>query len=239
MPPASPDLPPFSPSESFETEESRAPATYYAQWITATRLLDTTLKGSLRWKVAGAIQYLYHRVSSNPLVDVSLGPRNSATHQRMLAFKRDRAATRARQQSALAESLKFAQILRTMKPGNVDKQAAAILRHFDRKSMIGDLLLVVGTNAMLAYEVEAGGRIFRGFDATQDFDLTWRGHNALQLQAGASAAGKPAVSLIDTLREVDKLYTLSQSPQRHATKKPKDEARGLLLLPAVVEAMAN
>ena len=321
----------FPPFESFETEEARAIEnlqTYYEQWVAATRLLDTTLKGSLRWKAVGAKQYLYHRVSSNPLVDLSLGPRNADTHARMLEFKHEQAASRARQQAALAESLKFAQILRSMKLGNVDKQAAALLRHFDRKAMLGDLLLVVGTNAMLAYEVEAGGRIFRGYDATQDFDLTWRGQPALQLQAnvhgnaqaGAQAEIRPPVSLIGTLREVDRLYTvnsertfqattgkyeveflaapstiqtfpfakgdvapmgniaeqewlmlgrplrhvvaasdgtpapicapdprwmalhklwLSQKPQRRATKKPKDEAQGLLLLRAVVEAMAS
>lgn len=209
-------VPSFHP---FEAEEARSLAnlrTYYAQWAAAARALETSLKGSLRWKTVAGRQYLYHRVSSNPLIDNSLGPRNAETEARMLRFTREKSETVARHERARTESARFARVLAAQGLGTVDRQAAAVLRHLDLKGLLGGALLVVGTNAMAAYEAQAGGRVFLGYDATQDFDLTWRG--ALQLAAGGGKEdAAPAVSLLATLREVDKLYTVNTERPFQAT----------------------
>ncbi|MBL8385484.1 MAG: hypothetical protein JNM90_20540 [Burkholderiales bacterium] len=297
----------------FDDEQNRALANlaaYYEQWIAAARELDGPCKGSMRWKVVSGKQYLYHRVSANPLVDNSIGRRSPQTEARMLAFQQGKAAASARHARAQAEAARFARVVRALGLGLAPSPAARLLRHLDRRGMLGHLLLVVGTIAMSAYEVEAGARIFRGFDATQDVDLAWRGRDALQLQTTGQ------VSVLGTLREVDPLFTkntergfqavsgkyevevlaapstlasfpkddlvpiagmaeqewlllgtpvrhvisaidgtpapvvapdprwmslhklwLSQKPQRQATKKPKDQAQGLLLMRAVVERM--
>lgn len=188
----------------FDDEQRRALAnlqTSYSQWVDAARDLEERYKGSLRWKFVGGRQYLYHRVSASPLVDTSRGARSRATETLMIEFQRGKAQTGARHRAALEEAGKFARICRTLKLGLVPSQAARLLRHFDHKRMLGTNLLVVGTIAMSAYEVEAGCRIFQGFDATQDFDLAWRGIDPLQLQTTGP------VSLLGTLREVDPLYT--------------------------------
>ena len=298
---------------SFDDEQNRVLVNlnaYYEQWVAAARELDGPYKGSMRWKVVAGKQYLYHRVTAVPLVEMSLGRRASATETRMVAFQQGKAAATARCGRALAEVSRFARVLRALGLGLVPSPAARLLRHFDRKAMLGPLLLVVGTISMSAYEVEAGARIFRGFDATQDFDLAWRGIDALQLQSTAP------VSLLGSLREVDPLFTkntergfqavsgkyqveilaapstlgsfprddlvpiagmveqewlllgrpvrhvisasdgtpaplvapdprwmalhklwLSHKPGRAAAKRPKDQAQGLLLLRAVIEAM--
>ncbi len=297
----------------FDDEQNRALAnlaTYYGQWVEAAREIEGAYKGSMRWKVVAGKQYLYHRVSAAPLVEKSLGRRSPASVARRVAFQQGKAAAVARHARALAESARFARVARALGLGLAPSPAARLLRRFDIKGMLGPLLLVVGTIAMSAYEVEAGRRIFRGFDATQDFDLAWRGLDALQLQSTAP------VSLLGTLREVDPLYTkntergfqavsgkyeveilaapstlasfppddlvpiagmaeqewlllgrplrhvigaadgtpapvtapdprwmalhklwLSQKPRRQAAKKPKDQAQGLLLMRAIVEAM--
>lgn len=211
-------LPSFHP---FENEEARALSnlrTYYEQWVAAARLLEGDLKGSLRWKVVSGKQYLYHRVSSNPLIDNSLGARNARTEAHMVRFTREKAETRGRHDRARAESVRFARILAALNAGTVDRQAAAVLRHLDLKQMLGGLLLVVGTNAMAAYEALAGGRIFAGYDATQDFDLTWRGAGPLQLAAGAAEGeGGARATLLSTLREVDRLYTVNTERPFQAT----------------------
>ena len=300
---------------TFDDEQNRAIGnlrTYYDQWVSAARDVDGAYKGSMRWKTIGGHQYLYHRITNTPLVEPSLGRRSPATEQRMIAFQRGKADAIARHDRALAETTRFAKVARALGLGLTPSQAARLLRHFDRKSMLGNLLLVVGTIAMSAYEVEAGMRIFDGFDATQDFDLTWRGIDALQIQST-----RP-ISLLGALREVDPLYTkntersfqavsgkyeveilaapstlasfpkndlvpiagmveqewlllgrpvrhvisatdgtpapivapdprwmalhklwLSQKPRRQSAKRPKDQAQGLLLLRAVLEAMPN
>lgn len=297
----------------FDDEQNRALAnlrTYYDQWVMAARELDGPYRGSMRWKVVSNKQYLYHRVSASPLVDASIGRRSPETESRMVAFQQGKAAASARHARAQAEAARFAKVVRALGLGLAPSPAARLLRHLDRRGMLGPLLLVVGTIAMSAYEVEAGARVFSGFDATQDFDLAWRGLDALQLQTTAP------VSLLGTLREVDPLFTksterafqavsgkyeveilaapstlasfpkgdlvpipgmaeqewllfgtpvrqvisavdgtpapvvapdprwmslhklwLSQKPQRQATKKPKDQAQGLLLMRAVIERM--
>jgi hypothetical protein len=188
----------------FDDEQNRAIANleaYYAQWLVSARELDGRYKGSMRWKPVGGRQYLYHRVSATPLVDTSLGRRTPATEQRMIEFQRGKAECTTRHRRALAESLRFARVARASGLGLVPGTAARLLRHLDRRGMLGDMLLVVGTIAMSAYEIAAGARLFRGFDATQDFDLAWRGIDALQLQS------RSAASLLGTLREVDPLFT--------------------------------
>ena len=188
----------------FDDEQRRALANLqasYSQWVEAARDLAERYKGSLRWKFVGGKQYLYHRVSSTPLVDTSRGARSRATETLMIEFQRGKAQTGARHRAAQEEAGKYARICRTLKLGVVPSQAARLLRHFDLKRMLGTNLLVVGTIAMSAYEVEAGCRLFQGFDATQDFDLAWRGIDPLQLQTTGP------VSLLGSLREVDPLYT--------------------------------
>ena len=299
--------------QRFDDEQNRALANlqaYYEQWVEAARELDGSYKGSMRWKLVTGKQYLYHRVKASPLIETSLGRRVPATEARMIAFQRGKAAATGRCSRALAEVSRFAKVARALGLGLVPSPAARLLRHFDRKAMLGPLLLVVGTISMSAYEVEAGARIFRGFDATRDFDLAWRGMDALQ------AASAAPVSLLGSLREVDPLFTkntergfqavsgeyeveilaapstlaslpkddlvpiagmveqewlllghplrhvigatdgtpaplaapdprwmalhklwLSQKPRRAAVKRPKDQAQGLLLLRAVIEAM--
>jgi hypothetical protein len=51
--------------------------------------------------------------------------------------------------------------------------AGAILREADRRRLLGRDLLVVGTNAMPAYAIEAGGFIRDAPDETLDFDMAW------------------------------------------------------------------
>jgi hypothetical protein len=189
---------------AYDDEQSRALAnleSYYAQWLAAARDLDGPYKGSMRWKVVGGKQYLYHRLSNTPLAEQSLGRRTGAVEARFVAFQRGKAEALARHARALAESERFAKVARALRLGLVPSQAARLLRHFDRRAMLGELLMVVGTIAMTAYESHAGARLFTGFDATQDFDMAWRGADSLRLQA------PPPVSLLGTLREIDPLFT--------------------------------
>jgi hypothetical protein len=47
---------------------------YDEQRVSAQRELDGVCKGRLRWKVSNERQYLYHRISDNPLVEHSSCP---------------------------------------------------------------------------------------------------------------------------------------------------------------------
>ena len=53
----------------------------------------------------------------------------------------------------------------------IPSEAAEILREADRRSLLGTHLLVIGTNAVPAYFIEAGGRIMNAPAETNDFDM--------------------------------------------------------------------
>ena len=91
----------------FDDEQNRTLAnlrTYYDQWIAAARELDGPYKGSMRWKVVSNKQYLYHRISANPLVDISIGRRSPETESRMVAFQQGKASASARGMPAFCGS---------------------------------------------------------------------------------------------------------------------------------------
>jgi hypothetical protein len=60
----------------------------------------------------------------------------------------------------------------------IPAEAAQILREADRRALLGTHLLVIGTNAVPAYFVEAGGRIMNASAETRDFDLAWSAEHA-------------------------------------------------------------
>jgi hypothetical protein len=80
----------------------------------------------------------------------------------------------------------------------VAEEAGEILREADRRGLLDGQVLVVGTNAMPAYSVEAGGFIREAPDETQDFDLAW---------AATAADGAP--TLWPMLRAVDPTFTVN------------------------------
>src|SRR5690606_41717418 len=67
---------------------------------------------------------------------------------------------------ALAESSRIARALRLPL---LSADAGPILREADRRQLLGTHLLVVGTNAMAAYAVEAAGGFVGVPDETEDF----------------------------------------------------------------------
>jgi hypothetical protein len=77
--------------------------------------------------------------------------------------------------------------------------AGPILREADRRDLLGSHFLVVGTNAMVAYAIEAGGFIREAPDETDDFDLAWT--------AQESEADERVVW--DMLKAVDETFTVN------------------------------
>src|SRR3546814_7656965 len=66
-----------------------------------------------------------------------------------------------------------ASIARVLSVPMIDNEAGPILREADRRGLLDGALLVVGTNAVTAYAIEAGGFIPALHDETADFDLAW------------------------------------------------------------------
>ena len=77
--------------------------------------------------------------------------------------------------------------------------AARILRACDAHGLLGEQLIVVGTNAMFAYEALAGVQIESGLVASSDMDLLYDARRHISL----AVAGLAAEGLIGLLKKVD------------------------------------
>lgn len=174
---------------------------HYAQWLDAERVL---LPGRLAWKTVADRDYLYCLVNGKGH-GRSLGPRSGETEQ---LFEKAQAARQ--NADALWPLLqREGALYRTIRLPRISSAAAVLLREFDRHGLLGDSLMVVGTNAMAAYEIEARVRFATaaGVDTTQDFDMTWIAEQARQTTL--SAVGAAPRTLLDVLKKVDSTYTIN------------------------------
>lgn len=158
----------------FSDEQARALVNLeqrYQVWIEAERAL-ADLPYDLRRKTVSDHDYLYE-ITGRDGNGRSLGAWSDENEQRFNAYREQKAAAKTRIQSsrqALDESGRLCRALRLPALANA---AGPILREADRRRLLGRRLLVVGTNAMAAFSVEAGGFIREAPEETDDFDLAW------------------------------------------------------------------
>ena len=102
-------------------------------------------------------------------------------------------------------------------PSIPDRQAE-ILRKLDIEGLLGTDLMVVGTNAFVAYELAAGARFPTGNEETEDFDMAWcRGTKASLLGLGANITGKK--TLFAVLKSLDSSYQINPRKPYQAVNK--------------------
>ena len=117
-------------------------------------------------------EYLYRMTDSAKGLGNSLGRLDAglrAMHEHHTACKAQARETEDLRHERLAQTARQYKALRL---GTISSEAAAILRLMDIYGFLGNRYMVVGTNAMAAYEIEADCRFAAGVDATEDFDMT-------------------------------------------------------------------
>ncbi len=145
----------------------------YEVWMEAERAAARLPYGMHR-KTIGGYAYLYeiHDRAGNGR---SLGPWSDAQEQRLADYQALKANLQDRQRTSGAALAESAALARALRLPLLASEAGPILREADRRGLLGDTLIVVGTNAMAAYAVEAGGIIRDAPTETEDFDLAWSG----------------------------------------------------------------
>lgn len=181
-------------------------ASTYDAWMQAQRELPE-VRPWLSWKTVKGRDYLYE-VRNRRGLATSLGPRSAETEARFdryreLVAARDAAASRLTSKDATIQEQ--VRMYRALHLPQIDSTAGAVLREADRRRMLGACLLVVGTNTMAAYEIEARNRFATGLDSTIDFDMAWAGPEA-SLYAVTAAPREP---VMDLLKEVDEQFTVN------------------------------
>lgn len=184
------------------TDEQRRTLLNLDQYYSAFKDAEIELRrlgNPLHWKTVNGKDYLYEIIDSRGNAK-SRGARSPET-ERMHAEWHQARDRRNGAKEAIGE---VGRMYRALRLGSISPEAAAILREADIRGMIGSAFIVVGTNAMPAYEIEAQARIGTGLDETQDFDMAWIG--ALELLE----AGKKQNPVWDILKAVDSTYTINQ-----------------------------
>ncbi len=135
------------------------------------RSLDE-LEGRMTWKTVSNRQYLYH-VRGNLGSGISLGPRSLETEKIFTDFRHRKAEVKKTLAATEPDLHRAAAVYVALGLPVLEGWTAKFVQHLDREGLFDDALLIVGTNAMPAYQMEAQVRIGQRMHATRDLDLAW------------------------------------------------------------------
>ena len=214
--------------QPFSAEQERALINMrqrYDAWIVAERELYS-MPYDLRRKKVGEYEYLYE-IFDRSGNGKSLGAWDDEKQTQLEAYKAEKSALKGHRdgaRDALGESSRIARALRLPL---LSADAGPILREADKRSLLGSHVLVVGTNAMAAYALEAAGTFRDVPDETEDFDLAW-------------TADEPedGTQLWDMLKAVDPTFTINTEREFQARNAKAYEVE-LLVAPSRVETLAG
>lgn len=170
---------------------------HYEVWRDVRRALRALPYG-MKWTTRSGQDYLYERLDRKGNAK-SLGPRSSETEAIHDAYVERKRELEERLQSSANTLAQTCRIYRSLRLPGLSSEGAKVLREADLRGMLGRSLMVVGTNALAAYSIEAGGFIEDVPDHTDDFDMTW------------ISAEPPQVDdmVISMLKSVDDTYTMN------------------------------
>lgn len=179
----------------------------YEQWMAASRQRAQQPYG-MRFVRRGEGEYLYEfRDRSNN--GRSLGPRDAATERRLAAFLKARQELDPAIDAAWQRLQQNSRICRALYVPLLVEEAGKILVELDKRGMLGSICMVAGTNAVLAYNLEAGGPVVAGGDvATNDFDIIWARDHGTSFVVRTGASDPP--SLLGALKAIDETYTVNE-----------------------------
>jgi hypothetical protein len=168
----------------------------YNAWHATNAENRRRFAGSMRWGHRDGKEYLLRKIAKT---ETSLGPRNKESEAAYEAFLRGRDQNKDRLAGLSARIEQLAPINVAMGLGRVPSIAGRILRACDEHGLLGEQLVVVGTNALFAYEVQAGVQVESGLIASGDIDLLYDARRHISL----AVRGLAAEGLIGLLRGVD------------------------------------
>ncbi|GGC02803.1 hypothetical protein GCM10011494_21630 [Novosphingobium endophyticum] len=213
--------------QPFSAEQERALINMrqrYDAWIEAERELYA-MPYDLRRKKVGDYEYLYE-IFDRGGNGKSLGPWDEERESKFEEYKAAKVALKDRRDGARGALGESSRIARALRLPMLSADAGPILREADKRSLLGSHVLVVGTNAMAAYSIEAAGAFRDVPDETEDFDLAWA---ADKLEDGTQ--------LWDMLKAVDPTFTVNSEREFQARNAKAYEVE-LLVAPSRVATLA-
>lgn len=179
----------------------------YRAWLDARKQLDA-LPVSMYWAAKDNTEYLYVKSSSTDN-GTSIGPRSLDTEKQLAEFTLTKEELKARIQSFDAVIQERAALYRRLRLPSLPDRQAEILRKLDIEELLGNDLLVVGTNAFVAYELFIGAKLPTGNEETEDFDLAWCRGSKVSLATLLGIKPAKTKTLFSVLKSIDSSYRIS------------------------------
>ena len=188
----------------------------YAAWLDTRREAEA-LDVSMYWATKDGTDYLNVKKTSNDH-GTSIGSRSPQTEAQYQQHTDNKTRLKDRIQALDAQLTERAGLYRRLRLPSIPDRQAEILRKLDIEGLLGNDLMVVGTNAFIAYELAAGARFPTGNEETEDFDMAWcRGTKASLL--GQSVKPKTDKSLFAVLKSLDSSYQINPRKPYQAVNK--------------------
>ncbi len=169
----------------------------YDVWMGTLRALND-MPYNMRIKEISGREYLYEVTDRRGNMK-SKGALDPAKQDAFDTYKADKAELKDRLAQARETLREQASLYRALRLPMLPAEAGKILREADRLQFLGQQAMVVGTNALVAYALEANGFIRDAPDATLDFDIA--------LTALETGVDRP--TLWKVLKEADMTYSVN------------------------------
>lgn len=176
----------------------------YDAWLTTAQELSE-LPVSMFWAARGDAEYLAVKVNSADS-GTTRGRRSADTEAQLAKFTTHKTELTTRIASLATVMEERARLYRTLSLPVVPDQQGEILRALDVAGKLSTDLMVVGTNAFIAYEIVCGARFPVGNEETEDFDLAWCRDKPVE--EGEKGREK---SLLSILRSIDSTFVINRS----------------------------
>jgi hypothetical protein len=173
-------------------------------WNDARQRLDG-YRGSMVWAKSKDTEYLRrsYYVASAGRKQTSLGPRSRKTEKLKQDFDTGRDDARRRFADLDKTLARQSAINRAIGLGRVPLLGARIIRALDAAGLLGQVIRIVGTNAIYAYEAVAGILVEPGLTTTEDIDLLFDARHQARFTGSMPVSER---TLLAILRRVDRSF---------------------------------
>lgn len=172
-------------------------------------------QGGMHWKTIKGKQYLYQTRDGKGTAK-SRGVRSPETEGILQAFSLRKRELRDRLDTLMGSLTTQQRVNTAHRVGHVPNDVADICIQLERLHLMGDNIMVIGTNAMHAYAAMAGVRFNEAIMATTDVDLLWNHKSKLSLVATTEMKSE---GLLGLLKRADSSFEIKEGQTFRAISK--------------------
>lgn len=196
-------------SESQLKQYTNAEQAFHSYRALAKRAV--AYRGGMIWRTQSGKDYLIK--TSPDAKQRGLGPRSPDTEKTYNEFLRGKQMAESALAAAKQRQVEIQRMNKALRIGHCPNIVVAILQALE-KERISDHFMVVGTNALYAYEAQAGVHFVDGITATEDLDILWDSRRKISLVMSDEVKKD---GLIGVLKKVDPTFMMMPDEPYRAT----------------------